>query len=200
MHKVFISYHHQDQGFKDALLDLNEKYPMFLDWSVDTGDISDSLSDQAIRMKIRDEYLRDSSVTLLLVGLGTKGRKHVDWEVYSSMIDGSINRRSGLLAVLLPAANPTSCWHAAHQNEKATVYPQDTRWYNIESRQQYEEQYPYLPDRIIDNLLCPDVALSVVPWDKLTTNTIPLLVENAFNARLSNRYDLRRPMRRANRV
>lgn len=68
-HKVFISYHHSnDQAYKEALLSLNDKHNIFIDASVDTGDIDDRLDDQAIRQKIRDEYLRDSSVTVVLVG------------------------------------------------------------------------------------------------------------------------------------
>ncbi len=31
-HKVFISYHHDnDQGFKEKLLELNKKYRIFID-------------------------------------------------------------------------------------------------------------------------------------------------------------------------
>ncbi len=75
MHKVFISYHHDnDQAYKEALVQSG----IFIDASVDTGDIDDGLSDHAIRQKIRDEYLRDSSVTIVLVGSETKNRKHVD--------------------------------------------------------------------------------------------------------------------------
>lgn len=86
-HKVFISYHHDnDQWAKEKLLELNSKYDIFIDRSVDTGDISDDLSDEKIRKKIRDEYLRDT-VTILLVGTETKNRKHIDWELYSSMYD-----------------------------------------------------------------------------------------------------------------
>ena len=81
MHKVFISYHHQnDQLYKDRLVDLAEQCSIFIDASVDTGDISDHLSDQSIRETIRDEYLRDSTVTIVLVGTETRRRKHVDWE------------------------------------------------------------------------------------------------------------------------
>ena len=59
MHKVFISYHHQhDQYYKDRLVEAAEQYSIFVDASVDTRDISDHLSDQAIRETIRDEYLR----------------------------------------------------------------------------------------------------------------------------------------------
>ena len=64
MHKVFISYHHEnDQRYKDALVEFGHKNSIFIDESVDTGDISDDLNDESIREKIRDEYLRDSTVT-----------------------------------------------------------------------------------------------------------------------------------------
>ena len=95
-HRVFISYHHaNDQYYKEELLRINDNYDLFIDASVDTGEVDESLTDQAIRTKIRDEYLRDSSVTLVLVGTETKNRKHVDWEIYSSMIDGSVNIGNG---------------------------------------------------------------------------------------------------------
>jgi hypothetical protein len=29
-------------------------------------------------------------------------RKHIDWEIFSSMIDGKINKRSGILVINLP--------------------------------------------------------------------------------------------------
>ncbi|UZD57565.1 TIR domain-containing protein [Shewanella algae] len=198
MHKVFISFHSADKGYKDSLIKFNEENSIFIDASVDTGEISDDLSDESIRQKIRDEYLRDSSVTILLVGQGTKGRKHVDWEVYSSMFDGKVNKRSGVLVVLLPRANPENCWTAAHDNEKSAVYPETSNWMSIDNRAEYERRYPYLPARIIDNLVSKEVKLSVVPWEKLTTKTLTLLIENAFQARTTNEYDLSRAMRRAN--
>ena len=66
MHKVFISYHHlNDQWYKDELVRIGEQNAIFIDASVDTGDIQDHLTDEVIRQKIRDEYLRDSTVTIL---------------------------------------------------------------------------------------------------------------------------------------
>ena len=103
MHKVFISYHHDnDQHHKDSLVTFGEQNQIFIDRSVDTDDISDGLSDESIRELIRDEYLRDSTVTIVLVGTETRHRKHVDWEIYSSMYDGRINKKSGILAIELP--------------------------------------------------------------------------------------------------
>ena len=91
MHKVFISYHHKnDQKYKEYLSEMGETWDIFIDQSVQTGDISETLGTQAIRRKIRDERLRDSTVTILLCGTETRFRKHVDWELKSSMIDGQI--------------------------------------------------------------------------------------------------------------
>ena len=56
MHNVFISYHHEnDQFYKNELIKLGKNFSVFIDKSVETGDISEELSDQAIREKIRDE-------------------------------------------------------------------------------------------------------------------------------------------------
>lgn len=197
-HKVFISYHHRnDQAYKQALLDLNDKYGVFIDASVDTGDIDDSLSSQAIRRKIRDEYLANSTVTLLLVGTETKYRKHVDWEIYSSMIDGSVNKRSGILVINLPSTNCTT-FTAPHSGEKELVHPECKSWTSVNTRIDYEERYPCLPDRIIDNLLEPKAKISVVPWEKLNPERLAFLIEAAFQARETNEYDMSREMRRSN--
>ena len=153
MHKVFISYHHaNDQYYKECLVNMGECFRIFIDRSVDTGDISDDLTDRAIREKIRDEYLRDWTVTMVLVGLETKRRKHVDWEIYSSMIDGKINKKSGILVVNLPSTACTN-YTAPRDHEKQAVYPECTSWVSIDSRTECECRYPYIPNRIIDNLL-----------------------------------------------
>lgn len=70
MHKVFISYHHaNDQWAKDKLQEWAKLYKLFVDVSVNTSGIEDGLSTESIRRIIRDDYLRDSTVTIVLVGL-----------------------------------------------------------------------------------------------------------------------------------
>lgn len=200
MHKVFISYHHaNDQYFKDELLRLNVVHSIFIDQSVDTGDIDDDLSDEAIRTKIRDEYLRDTTVTVLLVGTGTSGRKHIDWELYSSMFDGTVNKKSGIVVVNLPSVD-NQMYYAAHENEKAAVYPDISNWKGLDTRLAYVENYGSVPDRIIDNLLYADAKISVASWDRVVANpaSLSLLIENAYGSRAACNYDLSRGMRRRN--
>lgn len=130
-HKVFISYRHgNDQAYKGELI----KSDIFIDASVDTGDIDERLSDQTIRQKIRDEYLKDSSVTIVLVGTETKNRKHVDWEIYSSMYDGQVNKKSGVLVINLPSTGCTTVIAAHGDGEKKAIYPSVSNWVPIKNR------------------------------------------------------------------
>lgn len=198
MFPIFISYHHRnDQAYKDHLVAMLT--PTYTDYSVNSGDISDYLSDEAIRTKVRDEYLRDSTVTIVLVGIETRNRKHVDWEIYSSMFDGRVNKKSGILVINLPSTGSMG-FHAVHNSEKEVVHPETTEWTNVEDRAEYERLYPYMPDRITDNLPMPNARISVVPWNKIANDFVKFrfLIEATNNDRIIAQYDLSRPMRRAN--
>ena len=199
-HKVFISYHHaNDQYYKEKLLEFNEKHKIFIDMSVDTGDIDDDLPDETIRTKIRDEYLRDSTVTILLVGIQTKYRKHIDWEIYSSMYNGKINKKSGILVIQLPTVEPNYITSPC-KKEKQIIYKDITSWISIDNRKEYERRYPCLPDRIIDNLIKNDVKISITKWEYIENQpeNLKILIECAFKNRENNNYDLSKPMRRKN--
>ena len=198
MHKVFISYHHSnDQKYKEELVEFGERYSIFVDRSVDTGDIPDTWTDEQIRRAIRDRYLRDSTVTVVLVGTETRRRKHVDWEIHSSMYDGSVNKRSGIVVINLPGTS--TYFDAPYGNEeKHLLYPDIASWTTINQRAEYERRYPYMPSRIIDNLMKPDVKISVAPWERVNGRTLEFLIEAAFRNRANCRYDLGQPMRRAN--
>ena len=198
MHKVFVSYHHEnDQSYKEHLVDIGEQNNILIDQSVDTGDIADDLIDEYIREVIRDGYLRDSTVTIVLVGTETKGRKHVDWEIYSSMYDGPINKKSGILVVELPEVSK-GYMTAPHGEAEKELYTDVTSWTSVNSRAEYERRYPYMPARIIDNLLKDTALVSVVPWNRLDKDSLEHLIEAAYRDRAKCEYDLSRPMRRAN--
>lgn len=198
MHRVFISfYHRDDQRYKDALVKWAKEYDVFIDGSVETGDIPDEWDDQKIRETIRDEYLRDTSVTILLVGPNTRHRKHVDWEIYSSMYDGKNNKKSGVIVVMLPETNCDSC-HIPYANEKKQIYPEIANWVTVDSRSEYEKRYPDMPERIIDNLMKDDVKISVTTWNKLTVSNLKMMIDNAYANRATQPYDLSRSMRRRN--
>lgn len=200
MHKVFISYHHaNDQWAKESLVKWAEENNIFIDGSVDTGDIPGNWSDEKIREEIRDEYLRDTSVTIILVGTETKNRKHIDWEIYSSMYDGKKNKKSGIIVIYLPSVQATGSVHVGHgAKEKTLVHPEINNWISIDSRSEYERRHPYLPARIIDNLMIDDSYISVLKWEDLNVKRLKALIEYAFEDRQIAKYDLSRQMRKYN--
>ena len=100
-HRVFISFHHDDQGYKDWFIQMMGED--IVDESVELGDIDDrNTSTETIRQRIRDNFIRDATVTIVLIGPCTWQRKHVDWEIGSSLRKTRRNPRCGLLGILLP--------------------------------------------------------------------------------------------------
>ena len=100
-HKVFISFQETDIEYKQAFV--NGMGKRIVDESVDTGDIIDTgLKTATVRQKIRDEYIKDATVTVVLIGPCTWQRKHVDWEIGSSIRKSKSNSRCGLLGIILP--------------------------------------------------------------------------------------------------
>lgn len=100
-HRVFISYHDEDRQYKDRFVrNMGES---IIDESVQVDDIDDTnLQVETIRQYIRDDYIADATVTIVLIGPCTWQRKHVDWEIGSSLRDTKNNSRCGLLGILLP--------------------------------------------------------------------------------------------------
>lgn len=198
-HRVFISYHHaNDQWYKNELIQWNGWFNLFEDYSVHVGDIDDSnMTDEQIRTYIRDNYLRQSTVTILLVGTETRFRKHVDWELYSSMHNTENNPKSGIIVVMLPSTGCTHCY-AGHEGEKETVCTNYSNWRPVTSEAQFERDYPNLPPRIIDNLMTGTAKITIVKWEDLTPQKLAVLIDNAYNDREKCTYSFYRPMRRRN--
>lgn len=103
-HNVFISYHHKnDEAYKVEFERLfSGVYDILETKAVTDDDIDTYLKTETIRQKIRDEFIRKASVTIVLIGSETWKRKHVDWEISSSIRDTQLNSRTGLLGIILP--------------------------------------------------------------------------------------------------
>lgn len=95
-HKVFISYYHRD----------DEKYKirfeklfgdLFINKSVEPGDINSDNKDEYIKRLIRENYISDSSVIVVLIGPKALCRKHIDWEIYAGLY-----KNAGLVGLILP--------------------------------------------------------------------------------------------------
>ncbi len=101
-HRVFISFHHDDEAYKDFFVRMMGDD--IVDESVSDGDIDDeNLPTETVRQHIRDRFIREATVTVVLIGSRTWQRKHVDWEIGSSLRETRRNSRCGLLGILLPS-------------------------------------------------------------------------------------------------
>lgn len=97
--KVFVSYHHEDQFYRDRWDAMFGH--LFISKSVGRGEIADDLSTDYVARLIREDYVRDTSVVVVLVGPRTYCRKHVDWEIAAGL-STRVGGRSGLLGLVLP--------------------------------------------------------------------------------------------------
>ncbi len=71
-HKTFVSYHHaNDQQYRNQFEAICERAHITVCKSVQLGDILDNTSTEEIRRIIREDYLRDSTVTVVLIGKDT---------------------------------------------------------------------------------------------------------------------------------
>ena len=168
-HKVFVSYHHEnDEKYRNLFGNMFGS--IYVSKSVEIGEIESNLKTETIRRKIRDEFLRDSTVTVVLVGKETWKRKHVDWEISSSIRHTQYNPRSGLLGIILPT----------HPD-----YGKDT--YN-----------PHLiPPRLHENIKCK--FAKIYDWSD-NVNSVEEWIHNAFSIKDKINPDNSRELYKNNRT
>ncbi len=126
-HKVFVSYHHaNDQSRANHLRDTYGSDNTLIDRSL--ADSYDNKTDDEILALIRKDHLKDSTVTIVLIGSETSKRKWVDWEIYSSLRPYGDRSRNGLLGIYLPTAGDTP---ARLQDNIDSDYAVTMKWENI---------------------------------------------------------------------
>lgn len=161
VHKVFISFHHGDKKldplcgefWKERFEFLfQDRFEAIISKSVQDGDIEDGIKTETTRRKIRDEYIAEATVTVVLIGPETWKRKHVDWEISSSIRDTEKNPRCGLIGILLPT-------YPDYDKEKNTYYK-----YTI-------------PPRLQKNIECKFASIHL--WDE-NPDVVQGWIHNAF--------------------
>lgn len=108
-HKCFISYKKEDTAYRDALLKLFSSSDV-INKSLDRTINSDN-GDYVMQV-IRQDYLRDSTVTIFLIGQHSSENEGYDWkgdknyfikrELQASLYNGVGNTRNGILGIVLP--------------------------------------------------------------------------------------------------
>ncbi len=111
--KTFISYYHaDDQYYKEKFKKLFGD--LIVNKSVEKNDIDSDNSDEYIKKLIQKDYLADTTVLVVLIGINTRHRMHVDWEISGALNLKVGDKYSGLLGIILPN-------HSDFGSEDATI-------------------------------------------------------------------------------
>ncbi len=107
--KVFVSYSHLDDSIVEGFVNSwAYRENVFIPKVVgvrDTDNFINSDDTEYVMSKIRDNYVGDSSVTIVLIGACTHSRRYVDWEIKASLRQAADGLPNGLLAILLSGLN-----------------------------------------------------------------------------------------------
>lgn len=104
--RVFISHYKGNQIEVDSFIDYfgNQErvFTPFVLGANDNDDFIDSTNTDYVMAQIRKKYLKDTTVTIVLIGSCTHSRRYVDWEIKSSLTRGQ-SLPNGLIGILLPS-------------------------------------------------------------------------------------------------
>lgn len=134
--RVFISHYRGDRGEVDAFINyFGNQQAVFTPYVLgasDNDDFINSTNPEYVMTQIRSKYLRDTTVTIVLVGNCTHSRRYVDWEIKSSLRQGEYTP-NGLMGIILPSKGGNAYlpprleanWNSDHQNCYARywIYP-----------------------------------------------------------------------------
>ncbi len=105
--KCFISYHHADEDEVHTFINTYDHlHNVFIYRGLGLGmeeDLINSNDTDYVMGEIRRRYLKDSTVTIVMVGRCTWARRYVDWEIQSSLRRGQTVTPNGLLGITLPS-------------------------------------------------------------------------------------------------
>lgn len=128
-HKTYISFKAEDSTYKDEIQSWS--HLDYVDKSLNSP-INSTDPDYILR-KIREDYLRDSTVTVFLIGsrsaenLGSWEQQYIKGELQASLYNGSGNTKSGILGVVLPDmetsvyAGKYDCWQCGGSHNTVKI-------------------------------------------------------------------------------
>ncbi len=128
-HKVFVSYHHDDQDEVEEFIEtFDHERDVFITRVLSTDmeqDIIDSEDTDYVMRRIRELYLKDSTVTIVLIGKCTRARRYVDWEIQASLRHGEKVTPNGLLGIKLPSYDKSGYPDRLNKNLKQNDQQED---------------------------------------------------------------------------
>jgi hypothetical protein len=102
--RCFISYHHADENEVQTFLDTYSNAEVFTHRALGldmANDIVKSNDTDYVMRRIRESYMQNTSVTIVMVGQNSWKRRYVDWEIAASLRNGFASPANGLLGIKL---------------------------------------------------------------------------------------------------
>ena len=169
-HKVFISYHEADiDEVNDFIKEFSSEKNVFITRTLDMKqEIIDSSDTDYVTRRIRELYLKDSTVTLVMIGKCTWARRYVDWEIQSSLRQGKTVIPNGLLGIKLLSYNNNSYPARINKNLKQNDKQKDCYARVIDYPSKKEILASYIDDAF--NARTSRAHLIVNPRDRFKYN------------------------------
>jgi hypothetical protein len=128
--KCFVSYHRDDLPAVEKFINRFGKSNFVKRGITLPEEVINSNDTDYVLRRIRQLYLRDSTVTVVLIGKCTWSRRFVDWEIQSSLRRPANGHPNGLLGILLdssirPSLPPRFEANRASGYARYHYYPKD---------------------------------------------------------------------------
>ena len=152
MKRIFVSFHHElNQEHANKIRSLI-KLLGYKDISVNDGikiEDEDNKTDLKIREEIRDKFLKNLDVIILIVGSDSINRKHLDWEVRSALYRFKNYQNAGL--VVINCLKNDKTWildKELIEIHDQAPYPAERKW----PKDFTKEDYKWLPERVFNSI------------------------------------------------
>lgn len=110
--RVFISHYKGDRTEVDDFIkkfaDEEKVFTPYVLGANDNDEFINSTNPEYVMTQIRNKYLLDTTVTIVLVGSCTHSRRYVDWELKSSLRQGNYTP-NGVMGIILPSQGNSAC-------------------------------------------------------------------------------------------
>ena len=106
--KCFISYYAGDTDEVNTFVkDFGDVFIAKVIGITEGDDFIDSNDSDYVMKKIREKYLGDSTITICMIGTCTHSRRYIDWELKTSLRQGTYTP-NGLIGIILPSLGNSS--------------------------------------------------------------------------------------------
>ncbi len=152
---VFVSFHHEKNQEHANIIRSKIRELGYRDISVNNGtkiENEEQKTDEAIRQEIRDKFLRNVDVTIVIIGSDSINRKHIDWEIRSSIYKFDNSKMGSIVGInAVIENNKTETWildKKLVELHDGNFFPAGRTWPDKMIR----NNYMWMPERLFNSI------------------------------------------------